>query len=180
MTIRMMPGFACLLFAMAVSTVPAATPTEKEFYDLRAQRDKAAEQALKQINDRYRAQLESLQKRATQAGDLDTALLIKNELVTQPQGGGTKLTKKTFESTIWYWDFPKTGKPWQFLPDGKILDDGGGSRHGWHLGGNDRLIITMDDKDWFEFNIDLDAMEGRGGHDKADNIRIKFHSRISK
>lgn len=69
-----------MVMALSAVVATAATPTEKEFYDLRAQRDKAISQAMKPINERYRTNLDALARRATQAGDLDTALLIRKEL----------------------------------------------------------------------------------------------------
>lgn len=68
--------------ALVALCAPAATQSEKEFYDLRAQHDKAVAQAMKTVNDQYQMRLEGLTKRATQAGDLDTALMIRKEMET--------------------------------------------------------------------------------------------------
>lgn len=99
---------ALVLLLTAGGRAVAATPAEREFYDLRAQRDKAVEQAMKPINDRYQTSLTLLGKRATQAGDLDTALLIRNEL-EQLAGKGPAAGAKAgdrasdFTGTTWEW-----------------------------------------------------------------------------
>lgn len=175
-------GRLVMVLALATVVATAATPTEKDFYELRAQRDKAVAQAMKPINDRYRTSLEALSKRATQAGDLDTALLIKQELESFDAGGSLQLSKRTFENTVWYWLYPKTSHPWKFLPDGRIVADDGSTNYGWRIAGNDRFIITAGGKDWWTFKMDFEEMEGRGGRigDEDANMRVKFRGRLTK
>ncbi len=58
----------------------AETPFERDFMQLREQRDRALATASEPINRRYKESLDQLLRRATQANDLDTALKIRTEL----------------------------------------------------------------------------------------------------
>ncbi len=73
---------ALLFVAIFASTLRAETPMEREFKQVREQRDKAIAAAVDPINRRYQASLEQLLRRATQASDLETALKIKKEMGT--------------------------------------------------------------------------------------------------
>ena len=64
----------------AAWTLGAETPFEREFKQLREQRDKAVASAIDPIHRRYQASLEQLLRRATQGGDLETAIKLKAEL----------------------------------------------------------------------------------------------------
>lgn len=99
----------------------AETANERDFKQLRANRDKAAAAALEPINERYKEELDKLLKRATQDADLELANTIQKELeavggsatvVTQLTTGKAGL-KQMFEGTDWdYWLLNKpTGVP---------------------------------------------------------------------
>lgn len=108
--IRHCTSYALVIFVASGLGAFAATQTEKEFYDLRAQRDKAVAQAMKPINDRYQASLDALVKRATQAGDLDTALMIRKEIESLGElaaDSGSKSIEKPsdFRDTTWEWHY---------------------------------------------------------------------------
>ena len=77
-------GTAAIYLAAAISLTPrplkAASDTEREFDQLTADRDKALATAAEPINRLYQTALEALQRRATLANDLDTAVHIKQTL----------------------------------------------------------------------------------------------------
>jgi hypothetical protein len=61
----------------ATSWVRAESPFERDFLQLKAQRDRAAATALAPIEQRYREELKKLLQRAIQGNDLSAALKIK-------------------------------------------------------------------------------------------------------
>lgn len=100
---------ALLLFAQSVS---AESATERDFKQLRANRDKAAAVALEPINQRYKEELEKLFKKATQGAELNLANTLRKELeaaggsapgVTEPTADKAGM-KQMFEGSDWdYW-----------------------------------------------------------------------------
>ena len=68
------------LIGVASSTASAQTPAAREFQQLTEQHRKALAVAVEPVNRRQQTALEALQRRATQAGDLETALKIKESL----------------------------------------------------------------------------------------------------
>ena len=72
-------------FAVMVPSLAAESPNERDYKQLRANRDKAAAAALEPINRRYKEELDKLFKKATQAAELDLARDIQGEL--QVAGG---------------------------------------------------------------------------------------------
>ena len=72
----------CLAAAISLAPQPmrAAVDAAEEFYQLTLNRDKALANAAEPINRLYQSALESLQKRATLANDLDAAVRIKQAL----------------------------------------------------------------------------------------------------
>ena len=72
----------CLAAAITLASRPvrAASDAAAEFYQLTLDRDKAVATAAEPINRLYQSALEALQKRATLANDLDTAVRIKQAL----------------------------------------------------------------------------------------------------
>ena len=129
-----------ILVTVSASTVCAETPLEREFKQLREQRDKMVATAIEPINRKYQVSLDQLLRRATQANDLDTALKIKQEmgasavtaaapLTAKPETTTNKLkTKKQLEdyltNSVWKAVQTKTNTPWgemTFKPKG-VLD----------------------------------------------------------
>ena len=106
-----------LLTATIIATLHAETPSEREFKQLRDQRDKAVAAAIEPINRRYQSSLDQLLRRATQANDLETALKIKQEMGTplDPKMG-TEPKKDPTGMTIVFGAYS-----WQFLPDNKVI-----------------------------------------------------------
>ena len=117
----MKTAIAIIVFASCLSALQAETPVEREFMQLREQRDKALAVAADPINRRYRISLEQLLRKATQGNDLETALKIKQEMggapggivaaTTQTSGAATQ-TKKQLEAAI-------TGSRWTMTLNGK-------------------------------------------------------------
>ncbi len=110
----------------AVSAAFAQTQLGRDFVQLQEQQAKAVAAALEPVNRRYQAALEALLRRATQAGDLQTANLVNDELkklgvapasVTVPKA---PLPADSFEKrligTKWYWFGEETIT---FMEDGK-------------------------------------------------------------
>ena len=79
-----------LLFVRSVS---AESPNERDFKQLRADRDKAAAAAMEPVNRHYREGLDKLFRRATQAAELDLAKEIQAEL--QGAGGAAAVVAAT-------------------------------------------------------------------------------------
>ena len=69
-----------LLLLITIGSCRAATDYEREFKQLSDDREKALKAASEPINRRYQTGLEALLKKATQGGDLETALKIRNSL----------------------------------------------------------------------------------------------------
>ena len=113
----------CQSFAIAQSAF------DKELATLSTQRSDAILKALKPINDQYRVALEAMLKRATQAGELDSALKIREELKNAPANEvvtsnisitteGIKLKSRLVGSS-WLWGNPPQSK-FTFLANGKF------------------------------------------------------------
>lgn len=76
-----------LIAAVTVSSAFADGAYEREFNELKKRREEALAAAAQPIERRFRSELEALLRRATQGGDLDTALKVKQQLGTF--GGAT-------------------------------------------------------------------------------------------
>lgn len=96
MNITSYPGILRTLCSVVVASslllqfASAETLDERDFKQLRADRDKAAEAALDPINRRYKEELEKLFKRATQAAELALAQQIQAELQAVGGAGASK------------------------------------------------------------------------------------------
>lgn len=125
---------------MLVTTLSAETPFEREFKQLRDQREKSVAAAVDPINRRYQASLEQLLRRATQGNDLDTAVKIRKEMgapVSATAGSSSakpdgekkgKLSKKDIQSlltnTTWTLVKGDTQGPWgtmEFREKGLVI-----------------------------------------------------------
>ncbi len=100
---------AIITFA-ALSSLLAQSPYEKELQLLKEQRDKSAEAAVDPINRRYKAAVEQLVSRATQAKDLETAVKAKLELDD---------LNAQLPGTSWLWTGNSSMK-FTFLPNGRF------------------------------------------------------------
>jgi hypothetical protein len=109
-----------LMLAAAASSL-GETQFEKEFTKLAQDREVALRAAAEPINRRYEASLESLQKRATQGGDLETALKVKTaieQLGAKPQTAFAKLAGKW---TVRYSN--GAVREYTIRPDGTVVFD---------------------------------------------------------
>ena len=122
-----------ILAATAASPIRAESPFEREFKQLREQRDKTVAAAVEPINRRYQASLDQLLRRATQGNDLETALKIKEAMTVVSPGAPTAATPsseattqrlaKKLEDTKWYYPnmvHPAAKQCIEFLKDGKL------------------------------------------------------------
>lgn len=113
--------YLILVFTITVSlsfasAAVAGSDIEREFSQLKAQHKKALTQAVEPINRRYQASLEPLLRRATQAGDLDTALKIQNELKAIQSGD----LRAALDDSKWEWVRPDVKETVQFFKDGTL------------------------------------------------------------
>jgi len=99
-----------LIAIIAMSSLWAQSPYERELQMLKEQRDKSTADALDPINRRYKAAVEQLVSRATQAKDLEVAVKAKAEL----DDLNTKLP-----GTSWLWAGNSSLK-FTFLPNGRF------------------------------------------------------------
>ena len=84
-----------LLVASVTSALHAESPFEREFKQLREQRDKTVAAAVDPINRKYQASLDQLLRRATQGNDLDTAIKLKAELQSLTTATATSASTTT-------------------------------------------------------------------------------------
>ena len=90
-TIRVFAGVLC-----TSSFLFGESAFERDFQQLKAQRDKTISTAIEPINRRYIESLGQLLRRATQSNDLDAAFKIKNEMQTlSPSVSGVSSAPKT-------------------------------------------------------------------------------------
>jgi hypothetical protein len=94
--------------------VAAESSIENEFVGLKAQHKRAIAEAVEPINRRYQASLEQLLRRATQAGDLDLALSIRNELKALQ----FEDLRAALDGSNWQWVRPGVKEAVQFFKDG--------------------------------------------------------------
>ena len=98
-----------LLVQAVTATLLAESPIEREFKQLREQRDKTIAAAIDPINRKYQVSLDQLLRRATQTNDLETALKIKQEMGASAITATTTPTAKS-ETTA---NKIKTKKQWE-------------------------------------------------------------------
>lgn len=139
---------------------------DREFKQLKDQRDKALASSAEPINRRYKESLDQLLRRATQGNDLTTAVTIKRELdvLVASQTSPTKISppgserparttpanKLSVAGSTWQW-YP--GETLAFYPDGKaVLTKGSGeSTWAWQLEGDGTITL---DKGRFTLTLD--------------------------
>lgn len=150
------------LFLATAALVYAQTSYERDLAALREQRDQAKAAAIEPIERRYQAALEQLLKRATQGGDLDSALKIKDELEKFPSSSDPRNTPLELMGA-WELVDPLNGARLarEFKPNGKMISEAppGGK---WTINGN-KLVLTYNDAqlvDTFELPIRNHQMSG--------------------
>ena len=158
----------CLAAAisLALSSLSAASDTAREFDQLTLDRDKALAATAEPINRLYQTALEALQRRATLANDLDTALRIKQAL--------EKLSAKAEIVGTWNFVNHNDGVKYVagFRADNSFLWDG--KQVGmWTING-DKLIITHDNRRGHQDYYDLPVRDGKldGRNTAGDRVTI--------
>ncbi len=142
---RWVPAFGLLLASLAIAAPAGADSAfEREFAQLKEQREAARAAALEPIERRYQAALEQLLRRATQGSDLDTAVKVKEELDNFPSSSDPRNTPLEL---IGLWALGHPGEtarlPREIKPNGKFISETppGGK---WTINGN-KLILTYND-----------------------------------
>jgi hypothetical protein len=114
----------CLVLAASLSIETAAEPPNAgyatEFKLLAQQRDKALAEAEAPVLRRYKEALQLLQKKVTQAGDLETAMKIKEELAKMGEAPPNSEVSAEGTAAIFI------GKKWGWF----VGEDEQASRHG--------------------------------------------------
>ncbi len=156
---RLATAGALLSTAVLVS---AESSYDRELGQLKEQRDAAKAAVVEPIERRYQASLEQLLKRATQGGDLEAALNVKEELMKFP---GANDPRNTPLELIGSWDLidepTNLHFPREFKPNGKLVCvTPPGIK--WTINGN-KLILTYADPsivDTFDLPIKNHQMVG--------------------
>lgn len=132
------------LFLTTAALVYAQSSYERELAQLKDQRDQAKAAVVEPIERRYQAALEQLVRRATQAGDLEGALKVKEELDRFPSSSDPRNTPLELIG-IWevYDQVSKGGAMREFKPNGKLVSTDPPGGH-WAINGN-KLIVTYND-----------------------------------
>lgn len=171
--------------ALAVSCAPllGVTAIENELAQLQAQHTKALAAAAEPVNRRHITALEMLQRKATQASELEVALQIKAELaklgapvtkVNPPLAPGVINFSKALAGTKWVWFQKETVT---FRMNGNI--DWNGSREPWSWKVEDaeqRVIsgyavhIRKKFTITFDANLQTGVIRGEDGERKTRNV----------
>jgi hypothetical protein len=114
------PFFVLSFLLIVLSSLPrnatADSQYERDLKRLREFHREAIERAVEPVNKRYFQELETLLKRATFDGDLDTALLIQKEMqrIAPAQSGAAGFVGE--------WEYQENGKTYRriILSDGKV------------------------------------------------------------
>ena len=165
----------CLLFG--------ATPIENELAQLQAQHAKALLAVAEPINRRQVAALESLQRKATQANDLEMAIKIKAEIAklaattpgtTATLAQGAEAFTNRLAGTKWVWFSKET---LTFQADGKAVWSSGRDPWPWKVENVGRRVISgenMAKNKKFTITFDKDfktgVIEGEDGNRATRNV----------
>jgi hypothetical protein len=107
-----LPSTVLLIFSFS-SPARAESPIEREFKQLKQQREKALAAAAEPINRRYKDSLDQLLRRATQGNDLAAAVAVKEELaaIGSPAAAnaqGSTSDKIALAGSVWQWATKET------------------------------------------------------------------------
>ncbi|MEQ1862717.1 MAG: hypothetical protein ABMA13_22585 [Chthoniobacteraceae bacterium] len=154
--------------------VPAALAQasfKNEFDRVQRDYEVAAQQALEPVKRRHADTLQQLARRATTAGDLETALKIKNVLTQLgvSQTGGIKPPSAPLDTRIvgTRWTFPAKDQPknqqWiEFRPEGVLALGWAPTPKTWKALGESRVEFRPYTADKYVFAIEFDANLKRG------------------
>ena len=159
------------LFILLHSTLAHSQQTASEPTDLvilRANWNKARNQAVAPIDQKYLKALEALKLTFTRDGKLKEALLVEAEIESisaslgskspSPAKASTKLSQTVLCKDVWSYHIPAEGRSWryEFLKDRKVLVDS--SNFGtWEISNNTLRIEGLDNRLWIEFSVDVET-----------------------
>jgi hypothetical protein len=174
-----LPGLGCLpcrgdpmkqlalLLALVFSagSLLAQSDAAREFQQLTDQRNKAIEAAAEPINRRYKSDLEALLRRATQIGDLTTAVKVKEAIARL---GGSSSAPTSASNPVGKWRFVINGRGYirTFHDDGTVTGQGPNETGTWRVSGG-KIVVKY--RNGHETKIDLPLLpkgtkaEGDGG-----------------
>jgi hypothetical protein len=120
---------------LLVTAVRAESPSERDLKQLKEQYDKTIAVTIEPHSKRYKASLEQLLKRATQANELDAAIKIREQLATlsEPVATSSKLTKQQLQrklsDTTWIGQNAAGSIKIHFLPEGGVVNLAGKNKN---------------------------------------------------
>ena len=171
------------VFVFTADFVMTETPLERELVQLQAQHTKALAAAAEPVNRRQIALLESLQRKATQANDLETAVKIKQELAklaaaapaanpTLVQGAENLANRLVGQKWVWF-----SKETLTFQADGKAVWSSGRDPWPWKVENVGRRVISGENmakgkKFTITFDKDLKTgvIEGEDGQRTTRNV----------
>lgn len=134
-----------LAITLSAPSLFAESPLDKEFIQLQEQHEKALQAAVEPVNRRHQAALESLLRRATQAGDLQTANKISEQLkkleVTLSDAPTAEALTAYLVGTKWTWFGNETIT---FLADGKARWKDSPDLWPWKISSAGRRVIASE------------------------------------
>lgn len=159
-----------LAFGIGLSTTTMAQQRDAgyatEFKLLAQQRDKALTEAAAPVLKRYKESLQLLQRKVTQAGDLETALKIKEELARMGEAPAnsevsTEGTASIFIGKKWGWFVGEDAQASQhgvleFKENGVLVKQGevGGFVNKWQALPNRMIKVIHNDGGFWAFRYD--------------------------
>ena len=168
------------LTATAWPTLLQAADAAHDLDLLIADHDRAVAAALDPVNRRYVTQLESLQRRATQANDLETALKIKkmiDEIGDTLSGGSARADVVG----TWNFEFKATGAKvvMKFLIDGSWLETPGADKGTWEIKGKN-LIVNYSTRPGVFDKYELPIRAGRLSGSNSSNEPVSMMKRAGQ
>jgi hypothetical protein len=151
------------VFLTTAALVFAQTAYERELSQLKDQREQSKATVVEPIERRYQAALEQLLRRATQAGDLEGAIKVKEELEKFPSSSDPRNTPLELIGVWELFDPINNARlTREFKPNGKMISDGppGGK---WTISNANKLVLNYNDPqlvDTFELPIKNHQMNG--------------------
>lgn len=124
-TLRLRVRAVCAVILLSTASLTLAeSPFVGELETLKSQRDKAIATATDPINRRYQEALEAMLRKATQASDLDAAIVIKVEIASlaKPTDGKIDVSIQKVLKALpgqWTWETPQNKNWGTFDEDGR-------------------------------------------------------------
>lgn len=169
LTLRICITTALVLLGLIPQPLFAQSSYEQELKQLTEDRDRALASAAEPINRRYKASLEQLLRKATQNGDLQTALKIDEAL--RNLGRTLPVGSIADPSGKWKWT---SGRIVTIQSDGKFtVDKGGGGTWRWKNPKKGEFTLTWDKGDYVDtLVISADGAGISGSNNKGDRVNV--------